>query len=343
VKSKPKDAYAEAGVDISAADKTKDLIKEIVRPTFGAEVLTDIGHFGAFFKLKQYNNPVLVSSTDGVGTKLRIAVLMDKHDTVGIDLVNHCTNDILCCGASPLFMLDYIALGKLVPQNVAAVVSGLAKACKELGCALIGGETAEMPGMYKAADYDLAGFIVGVVERARVINGDKIAEGDVVLGLPSSGLHTNGYSLARRVFGTDRDPLALKMFYPELGKTLGEALLEPHRCYHNELKPFLSEVHGLAHITGGGLVGNLPRILPKGVSVKIDRSSWSVPPIFELIQKRGSVKDEEMFHVFNMGIGMTIICSADEEKLQKMKTGLPDAIEIGRVVKANGSERVIIK
>ena len=343
MKSKPKDAYAEAGVDISAADKTKDLIKEIVRPTFGAEVLTDIGHFGAFFKLKQYNNPVLVSSTDGVGTKLRIAVLMDKHDTVGIDLVNHCTNDILCCGASPLFMLDYIALGKLVPQNVAAVVSGLAKACKELGCALIGGETAEMPGMYKAADYDLAGFIVGVVERARVINGDKIAEGDVVLGLPSSGLHTNGYSLARRVFGTDRDPLALKMFYPELGKTLGEALLEPHRCYHNELKPFLSEVHGLAHITGGGLVGNLPRILPKGVSVKIDRSSWSVPPIFELIQKRGSVKDEEMFHVFNMGIGMTIICSADEEKLQKMKTGLPDAIEIGRVVKANGSERVIIK
>ena len=290
MKSKRKDAYAEAGVDISAANKTKDLIKELVRPTFGTEVLTDIGHFGAFFKLKQYDDPVLVSSTDGVGTKLKIAVLMDKHDTVGIDLVNHCTNDILCCGASPLFMLDYIALGKLEPQKVAAVVSGLALACKEVGCALIGGETAEMPGMYKAADYDLAGFIVGVVERSRVINGDKITAGDIIIGLPSSGLHTNGYSLARKVFGTDRDPLALKMFYPELGKTLGEALLEPHRCYHNDLKPFLDKIHGMAHITGGGLVGNVPRILPAGVSVKIDRSSWHVPPIFELIQKRGSGK-----------------------------------------------------
>lgn len=343
MKSKRKNSYAEAGVDISAADKTKNLIKEIVRPTFGQEVLADIGHFGAFFKLKQYHDPVLVSSTDGVGTKLKIAVLMDKHDTVGIDLVNHCTNDILCCGASPLFMLDYIAVGKLLPQKVAAVVSGLAKACKELNCALIGGETAEMPGMYKAADYDLAGFIVGVVERAKVISGDKISVGDVVLGLPSSGLHTNGYSLARRVFGTDRDPLALKMFYPELGKTLGEALLEPHRCYHNDLKPFLDEIHGIAHITGGGLVGNVPRILPKGVSVEIDRLSWNVPPIFELIQKRGSIKDDEMFHVFNMGIGMVIICRASDALLAKMKTGLPDAVEIGRVVKTNGSERVIIR
>lgn len=343
MKSKRKSSYAEAGVDISAADKAKDLIKDIVRPTFGQEVLTDIGHFGAFFKLRKYNDPVLVSSTDGVGTKLKIAVLMDKHDTVGIDLVNHCTNDILCCGASPLFMLDYIAVGKLVPQKVAEIVAGLAQACKEVGCALIGGETAEMPGMYKTADYDLAGFIVGVVERSRVISGNKIREGDIVLGLPSSGLHTNGYSLARRVFGIDRDPLALKMFYPELGKTLGEALLEPHRCYHNELKPFLNEISGLAHITGGGLVGNVPRILPKGLSVQIDRSAWSVPPIFELIQKRGSIKDDEMFHVFNMGIGMVVICSMKDEVLTKLKSGLPDAIEIGRVIKANGSERVIIK
>jgi phosphoribosylformylglycinamidine cyclo-ligase len=343
VKSKHKDAYAEAGVDISAADKTKDLIKELVRPTFGTEVLTDIGHFGAFFKLKQYHDPVLVSSTDGVGTKLKIAVLMDKHDTVGIDLVNHCTNDILCCGASPLFMLDYIALGKLQPHKVAAVVSGLAQACKEVGCALIGGETAEMPGMYKASDYDLAGFIVGVVEKSRVINGDKIAVGDVVIGLPSSGLHTNGYSLARKVFGTDRDPLALKMIYPELGKTLGEALLEPHICYHNQLKPFLNKIHGMAHITGGGLVGNVPRILPKGVSVEIDRSSWHVPPIFELIQKRGSVKDEEMFHVFNMGIGMVVICPVDVASSMQSDPGLAGAIEIGKIVKANGSERVIIR
>ncbi|MCX6007185.1 MAG: phosphoribosylformylglycinamidine cyclo-ligase [Chloroflexi bacterium] len=343
MKSKRKDTYAEAGVDISAADKTKDLIRELVRPTFGTEVLTDIGHFGAFFKLKQYNDPVMVSSTDGVGTKLKIAVLMDKHDTVGIDLVNHCTNDILCCGASPLFMLDYIALGKLEPQKVAAIVSGLAQACKDVGCALIGGETAEMPGMYKASDYDLAGFIVGVVERTKVINGEKITQGDVIIGLPSSGLHTNGYSLARQVFGTDRDPLALKMFYPELGKTLGEALLEPHRCYHNDLKPFLDKIHGMAHITGGGLVGNVPRILPAGVSAKIDRSSWHVPPIFELIQKRGSIKDEEMFHVFNMGIGMVIICPAEVAESMKLQSGLQGAIEIGKIVKANGSERVIIR
>lgn len=341
MKSKRKNAYAEAGVDISAADKTKDLIKELVRPTFGPEVLTDIGHFGAFFKLKQYNDPVLVSSTDGVGTKLKIAVLMDKHDTVGIDLVNHCTNDILCCGASPLFMLDYIALGRLQPHKVAAVVSGLAQACKEVGCALIGGETAEMPGMYKAPDYDMAGFIVGVVERSRVISGEKIDEGDAVIGLPSSGLHTNGYSLVRRIFGTDRDPLALKMFYPELGRTLGEALLEPHRCYHNELKPHVDKIHGLAHITGGGLVGNIPRILPAGVSVEINRSSWNVPGIFELIQRQGSVKDEEMFHVFNMGIGMVVICG--EDLVEGLLSSVEGACQIGSVVKANGSERVIIK
>ncbi|MBN1376410.1 MAG: phosphoribosylformylglycinamidine cyclo-ligase [Dehalococcoidia bacterium] len=343
MKSKRKNSYAEAGVDISAADKTKDLIKGLVRPTFGPEVLTDIGHFGAFYKLDKYDDPVLVSSSDGVGTKLKLAVLMEKHDTVGIDLVNHCVNDILCCGASPLFMLDYIALGKLRPHKVAAIVTGLAKACREVGCALIGGETAEMPGMYRLADYDLAGFIVGVVERSKVIKGDKISEGDIVLALPSSGLHTNGYSLARKIFGTDRDPLALKIFYPELGRTLGEALLEPHRCYHNELKPFLDEINGIAHITGGGLVGNVPRILPDGVSVKIDRSTWHVPPVFELIQKRGSVKDEEMFHVFNMGIGMVIICRDDAGLLQRMKTGLTDAIQIGRIVKASSSERVIIQ
>lgn len=335
-----KGAYAQAGVDITAADKTKDLIKDLVRPTFGPEVLTDTGHFGAFFKLKKYDDPVLVSSTDGVGTKLKIAVLMDKHDTVGMDLVNHCVNDILCCGASPLFMLDYIALGKLLPHKVAAIVSGLSQACKEVGCALIGGETAEMPGMYKAADYDLAGFIVGVVERAKAIKGDKIVEGDAIVGLPSSGLHTNGYSLVRKVFGTDRDALTLKVFYPELGMTLGEALLQPHRCYHNELKPFLDKVHGMAHITGGGFVGNIPRILPAGVSVKINRSAWQIPPLFDLIQSRGSIKDAEMFRVFNMGIGMVVICAKDTA--EDILAACGDACLIGSVVKANGSERVII-
>jgi len=341
VKSKPKGAYAQAGVDISAADRTKDLIKELVRPTFGPEVLTDIGHFGAFFKLKKYNDPVLVSSSDGVGTKLRIAVMMDKHDTVGMDLVNHCTNDILCCGASPLFMLDYVALGKLQPHKVAAIVSGLAQACREVGCALIGGETAEMPGIYRSADYDLVGFIVGVVEREKAISGEKIAEGDTVIGLASNGLHTNGYSLVRKVFGIDRDALALKMIYPELGKTLGEELLQPHRCYHNDLKPFLGKIHGMAHITGGGLVGNIPRILPGNCSVELDRSSWQVPAIFDLIQKRGSIKDEEMFHVFNMGIGMIVICG--KESAAKMLATIPGASGIGRVIKANGSERVIIQ
>jgi len=341
VKSKPKGAYAQAGVDISAADKTKDLIKDLVRPTFGPEVLTDIGHFGAFFKLKQYKDPVLVSSADGVGTKLKIAVLMDKHDTVGMDLVNHCTNDILCCGASPLFMLDYVGSGKLQPQTVAALVAGLAEACREVGCALIGGETAEMPGMYKASDYDLVGFIVGVVEKARVISGENIVKGDIVVGLASSGLHTNGYSLVRKVFGIDRDAISLKMIYPELGRTLGEALLQPHRCYYNDLKPFLDRIHGLAHITGGGLVGNIPRILPESCSVLLDRSSWQVPSIFELIQKRGSIKDEEMYRVFNMGIGMVAICG--QEVADKMLSAMGDARQIGKIVKANGSERVIIR
>jgi len=341
VKSKHKGAYALAGVDISAADKTKDLIKDLVRPTFGPEVLTDIGHFGAFFKLKQYTDPVLVSSADGVGTKLKIAVLMEKHDTVGMDLVNHCTNDILCCGASPLFMLDYVGLGKLQPQKVAAIVSGLAEACKEVGCALIGGETAEMPGIYKSSDYDLVGFIVGVVEKDRVISGENIVEGDIVVGLPSSGLHTNGYSLVRKVFGIDRDAISLKMIYPELGRTLGEALLQPHRCYHNDLKPFLGEIHGLAHITGGGLVGNIPRVLPESCSVRLDRSAWQVPSIFDLVQKRGSIKDEEMYRVFNMGIGMVAICR--QETADKLLSCMADARQIGKIVKADGSERVIIQ
>jgi phosphoribosylformylglycinamidine cyclo-ligase len=341
VKSKPKSAYALSGVDIPAADKTKDLIKEMVRPTFGSEVLTDIGHFGAFFKLGEYKEPVLVSSSDGVGTKLKVAVLMDKHDTVGMDLVNHCVNDILCCGAHPLFMLDYIGVGKLMPHKAASIVNGMAQACRDVGCALIGGETAEMPGMYKTNEYDLVGFIVGVVEREKVISGDKIAEKDVVLGIPSSGLHTNGYSLVRKIFGIDRDPINLKMVYPELGCTLGEALLVPHRCYYKNLEHLLDAVKGLAHITGGGFSGNIPRILPPGVAVEIRRSNWEVPALFDLIQKKGSIRDDEMFHVFNMGMGMIII--AGQGDVDRICTAIPDARIIGQVVKANGAERVVIK
>lgn len=333
-------AYARAGVDINAADKAKELIKDLVRPTFGPQVLTGTGYFGAFYKPGDYDDPVLVSSVDGVGTKLKIAVLMDKHDTVGIDLVNHCVNDILCCGATPLFMLDYIAMGKLQPHKVAAIVSGLSRACQEVGCALIGGETAEMPGIYRGADYDLAGFIVGVVERSGMILGDKIVEGDVVVGLPSSGLHTNGYSLVRKVFGIDHDALTLKMVYPELGMTLGEALLQPHRCYYNELKPFLPLIHGLAHITGGGFGGNITRILPEGLSVKINRTGWQVPPLFNLIQSHGTIKDDEMFQVFNMGIGMVAIC--DRDTADSIMAAVKNACLIGNAAKANGGERVII-
>ena len=314
------------------------------RSTFGPEVLTDIGHFGAFFKLKQYQDPVLVSSTDGVGTKLKIAVLMDKHDTVGMDLVNHCVNDILCCGASPLFMLDYIALGKLMPHKVAAIVSGLSQACKEVDCALIGGETAEMPGMYKAADYDLVGFIVGVVEKSRIIKGEKIAEGDVVIGLPSSGLHTNGYSLVRKVFGIDRDALSLKMFYPELGRTLGEALLQPHRCYHNELKPFLDRIHGLAHITGGGFVGNIPRILPEGLSVQIDRSSWQIPPHIRTDPEAGQYQGRRDVPCLQYGHrhgGNLSRTGCDTSETEAESAGCQ--WRSARVIKSNGSERVIIQ
>ena len=331
--------YAAAGVDIRAADRAKELIKKKVRTTFGPEVLTDIGLFAGLFQLpNSYKQPVLVSSVDGVGTKVKLAVALNKHDTVGIDLVNHCINDIFTCGAEPLFFLDYIAMGKLVPEQVESIVSGLAQACSDANCALIGGETAEMPGVYAAADYDLAGFIVGIVERKKVINGRAIKSGDAILGLPSTGLHTNGYSLVRKIFGTV--PSKLETFYPELGRTLGEALLEPHRCYYPVLKSSLPLVKGMAHITGGGIPGNLPRILPKGLAARINRRSWKVPAIFSLIQKKGSVDDKEMYHVFNMGVGMMVVCSPDD--VSKMTAAVPKAWVIGEVVGMSGEERVII-
>jgi len=335
-------AYVEAGVDINAADKAKELVKKLARSASRPEVMTDIGLFGSLFEFKGYNEPVLVSSVDGVGTKLKIASLLDKHDTVGTDLVNHCINDILTCGAAPLFFLDYIAMGKLVPQRVESIVSGIAKACKDAGCALIGGETAEMPGIYHETDYDLAGFIVGVVEKKNVLKGDTITDGDVILGLPSSGLHTNGYSLVRRVFGIDRDLSVLKGFHDDLGRSLGEELLQPHRCYYLELKPVLQWVKGLAHITGGGFLGNIPRILPRGLAAHIDKKAWNIPPIFRLIQKAGDVEETEMYQVFNMGIGMVIICSPEEAAFSRVLGDLPGAIKIGKVVKATKLERVII-
>ena len=338
--SADREAYARAGVDVKAADKAKELIKRLARSTSRPEVLTDIGLFGGMFQLKGYTEPVLVSSVDGVGTKLKIASFLNKHDTIGIDLVNHCVNDILTCGASPLFFLDYIAMGKLVPERVESIVSGIAQACKNVGCALVGGETAEMPGIYQGDDYDLVGFIVGAVEKANRLSGNSIASGDIILGLPSSGLHTNGYSLVRKVFELDQDPSSLQVFRPELKRTLGEELLEPHRCYYSELKPVLPMVKGLAHITGGGFEGNIPRILPHGLAVQLNKDAWQVPPIFRLIQEKGKIKEAEMYQVFNMGIGMVIFCSL--QQVAELTAALPEIKKIGKVIKSTDDEKITI-
>ncbi|MFH1639051.1 MAG: phosphoribosylformylglycinamidine cyclo-ligase [Chloroflexota bacterium] len=333
-----KDAYAGAGVDIDAAARAKEFIKRYARTTYGPEVLSGIGFFGGLYEFKGYREPVLVSHVDGVGTKLLVASVLDKHDTVGIDIVNHCVNDILTCGASPLLFLDYIGMGKLVPEKVASIARGLTDACREAGCALIGGETAEMPGLYHGEDYDLAGFIVGVVEKSGIIMGKDILAGDAVLGLSSSGLHTNGYSLVRKVFGTDK--AILNAFSPELGKTLGEELLRPHRCYYHQLKPVLPLLKGIAHITGGGLVGNVPRVLPEGMAAVFHSTSWVVPPIFRMIEKQGNVTRDEMYQVFNMGIGMVLITAPD--KVPRIQSALPEAVILGEVVKQVDETRVII-
>ena len=276
--------YAQAGVDIGAASSVKKVIGRLAASTNRPEVLSGVGFFGSLFEFKGYKNPVLVSSVDGVGTKLKIAFAMNKHDTIGVDIVNHCVNDIFTSGAEPLFFLDYIAAGKMVPETVESIVRGLAVACKEVNCALIGGETAEMPGLYSGEDYDLAGFIVGVVDKEKIIMGKTIKVGDAVIGLPSSGLHTNGYSLVRKIFGESRTKLG--KYYPELGRSLGEALLEPHRCYYQPLKPLLPHIKGLAHITGGSFYKNIPRVLPEGLAARIDAVAWTVPPFSSSFRKK---------------------------------------------------------
>ena len=339
MKSASKDAYALAGVDIHLADKVKGTVTQQVRATFRPEVIGS-GFFGSMFQLKGYNEPVLVSSTDGVGTKLKIASLSGKNDTVGMDIVNHCVNDILCCGAEPLFFLDYIAMDKLRPEQIEAIISGIAEACLEVGCSLIGGETAEMPGIYFQESYDLVGFIVGVVEKQSIIDGSSIIPDDVILGLPSSGLHTNGYSLVRRVFGIDASPSCLNKFYPELGKSLGEELLQVHRCYYPQLKPALPFIKGIAHITGGGFTGNIPRVLPQGIAAHLNKDSWDILPIFKLIQEKGDIEESEMYRVFNMGIGMAIVCSP--QHVAKIVSILPQAKIIGEIIKKEDQDRVII-
>lgn len=304
--------YEEAGVSIQTGDETVEKIKNYAKSTFNKSVLTDIGLFGAFFQpeLSEYREPVLVSSVDGVGTKLKIAIEMNKHDTIGQDLVNHCVNDIAVCGAEPLFFLDYMAFGKLDPVVASEIVKGFSIACKENGCALIGGETAEMPGVYQIGDYDLSGTIVGIVDKLKIIKGDSIVSGDVLIGIPSSGLHTNGYSLARKVL---LEKFKLNDWIESLNNILGEELLTVHRSYLSLIRTMKNkvEVKGISHITGGGIVGNTKRILPKGLKLKIDWSNWEVPAIFKLIQKTGEISDQEMREVFNLGIGLVFVISKE--------------------------------
>jgi phosphoribosylformylglycinamidine cyclo-ligase len=329
-------SYKTAGVDIDAANQSVEMIKSWVEKTKRPEVLTEIGLFGGLFALdnSKYKEPVLVSGTDGVGTKLRIAHLMGIHDTVGIDLVAMCVNDILCHGAEPLFFLDYLAVGKLEPTVVESLVKGVSEGCLQAGCALIGGETAEMPGFYKADEYDMAGFAVGVVERAKLINGSKIEAGDVVIGLPSSGIHSNGYSLARKVL-LEKAAVRLDDYSPELGKTWGEELLTPTRIYVKSILPLLDQydIKGIAHITGGGLPENLQRVLPEGLQAVIESGSINKPPIFEMIQEAGRIEKAEMFRTFNMGIGLAIVVSTRyyDKVLNYLKEINEDPRIIGRI------------
>ena len=339
--------YRQAGVDIEAGNEVVRRIKSLARGTFTPGVLSEIGSFGGLFRLDSaaFSEPVLVSSADGVGTKLRLAFMTGVHTSIGRDLVNHCVNDILVQGAEPLFFFDYLATGRLNPDVAVQIVEGLAAACRENGCALLGGETAEMPGFYADGEYDVAGFIVGVVERSRLIDGRAIRPGDVLIGVPSSGLHTNGYSLARRiafdVAGLDHDDLV-----PELGTTIGQALLVPHRSYLNLVRPLLARqvVKGMAHITGGGITDNLPRIIPEGLRAEIDSAAWDVPPVFKWLQSRGQVRDEDMRRTFNMGIGLIVACAAsgaDAVMAALAESGESAAVRIGRILPGGEGVRYV--
>ena len=330
--------YKTAGVDIDAGNEAVRRIRALARSTFTPGVLSEIGTFGGLFQLEpgRFREPVLVASADGVGTKLKVAFLAGKHDTVGVDLVNHCVNDILMQGAEPLFFLDYLATSRLSPEVAESIVGGMASACRDNGCALLGGETAEMPGFYGDGEYDLAGFIVGVVDRSRLINGRTIAVGDVLVGVPSSGLHTNGYSLARRI-AFDQLGLTVDRHIPELGRTLGEAFLEPHRSYLPLVRPLLDggRIKAMAHITGGGITDNLPRILPHGTAAVVDAASWEVPPLFRWLRQNGRVPADDMMRTFNMGIGLIIVTARDKaEQLigELAARGGRDARVVGEVV-----------
>ncbi len=330
-------SYRDAGVNIDAADEAVRQIKDLVNKTFDDRVLCDIGTFGAMYSpdLKGMEEPVLVSSVDGVGTKLKLAFMTGKHDTIGIDLVSHCVNDILVQGARPLFFLDYLAFGALEPDVVVAVIRGLTAGCRYAGCALIGGETAEMPGMYRAGEYDISGTIVGIVDRARIVDGSTIQPGDVVIGLPSSGLHTNGFSLARKIC-FEVAGLSCDDAMPGVGRTVGEALLEPHRSYATLIRVLMKivNVKGMVHVTGGGITDNLPRTLPKTMGAEINLEAWQVPPVFKFLQECGDVDEKEMLRTFNMGMGYLVIVGPDEveKALRALSQAGTDGTVIGHAV-----------
>lgn len=340
------ESYKQAGVDITAGYKAVDLMKAHIAKTMTSGVCSDIGGFGGLFELDLtgIQKPVLVSGTDGVGTKLKIAFIMDKHDTVGIDCVAMCVNDIICCGAKPLFFLDYIACGKNVPERIADIVKGVADGCVQSGAALIGGETAEMPGFYPVDEYDLAGFSVGVVDKEKILDNKSMCEGDVIIALPSSGVHSNGFSLVRKVFDVENEDITKPE--PALGgKSVGEVLLAPTKIY---VKPMLAlfdkvKVKGVSHITGGGFYENIPRSIPDGLCAKIDRASVQVLPIFDLIAKKGNIPERDMFNTFNMGVGMSVVVSASDadKALEILKANGEDAYIIGNVIRSE--EKIVIE
>ena len=330
--------YKTSGVDIDAGNETVRRIKQLAKSTFTPGVLSEIGSFGGLFKLdtSAWTEPVLVSSADGVGTKLKVAFMANQHNTIGVDLVNHCVNDILVQGAVPLFFLDYLATGKLLPDVAEQIVHGLARACQDNGCALLGGETAEMPGFYHDGEYDVAGFIVGAVDRARLIDGKSITAGDVLIGLPSNGLHTNGYSLARKIVFEELK-LKVDTHVPDLGETVGQALLRPHRSYLPVIKPLLSkgQIKGMAHITGGGITDNLPRVLPPGTAARVNRTSWRVPAIFRWLGESGRVPEYDLRRALNMGIGMILVVSkndVDAVRQDLLNAGEANRLVIGEII-----------
>ena len=338
-------SYKDSGVDVTRGYKAVDLMKKHVKSTYNENVIGDLGSFGGFFSIanEKMEEPVLVAGTDGVGTKLKYAFLLNKHDTIGIDAVAMCVNDIVCQGAKPLFFLDYYACGRLYPESEAEVVKGIAEGCRQAGCALIGGETAEMPGFYPDGEYDLAGFAVGIVDKKKVINGKNIVAGDMLIGIKSSGVHSNGYSLVRKLFG-DEDKAAMEQYDERLGTTVAEVLLKPTKIYVKSILSLIEkvEVKGIAHITGGGFIENIPRILPEGVAAEIDKNSYEVPPVFKVMQEKAGITDEQIYNTFNMGIGM-VICVAPEnvdKAIASLQESGEEVVLLGKTVAGKG---VILK